>query len=221
MPTRHHEAGGGTWHLVKPTLPLPPLETYERGVDLTLQGEVASYVYFVVQGAVKLARICSDGRECIVGLAFAGDLVGAQSAILERKCSDTAITLSRSSLARWGKSQFLARFCGSPAFSLEASRILCRQMCRLECRISELEFQTARQRLEALLRYWPGIEISGGGLAGGFRLPLSRVDIGQLLGVTPYHVSRLLTALERDRVIARRGRHIWVPPAAPRRAVTQ
>lgn len=222
MPIDRREIGSGAWHQREPTLPLPAVETYEPGVDLTSQGEVASCVYFVVQGVVKLAHVCPDGRECIVHLAFAGDLVGAQSAILEKECFETATTVAKSGLARWGVSQFLARFKGDPAFSLEVSRLLCRQVCRLQCSILGLGFQTARQRFEGLLRCWPDTEIpAGGDTAGGTKLPLSRDEIGQFLAITRSHVSRLLDALESDRVIARRGRHIWVMPVALRRATAE
>ncbi len=39
-------------------------------------------------------------------------------------------------------------------------------------------------------------------------LPFSQIEIGDILGLTPVHVSRTFTKLEEDGVIARDGRHI-------------
>jgi CRP-like cAMP-binding protein len=92
----------------------------------------------------------------------------------------------------------------------------------LRRRVVELGSQTARQRLEALLRFWPGSEIVGdGNPSGEFDFPLSRDDIGQLLSITPYHVSRLLSALEKDSLIKRRARRICVLSLALRRAAAR
>ncbi len=39
-------------------------------------------------------------------------------------------------------------------------------------------------------------------------LPFSQIEIGDILGLTPVHVSRTFTKLEEDGVISRNGRHI-------------
>ncbi len=186
---------------------LPSRETYHAGVDLTSQGKKPQSVYYVMEGVVKLARVCPDGREIILDLAFTGDLVGVDSALLGEECLETATTVTPCELAHWRVPEFLAKFKNDPAVLVEVTYLLCRQMGRHRCRIVELGCETARRRLEALLRRWPGV-------ATGFDLPLNREEIGQVLLVSPYQVSRLLGELEKDCVIRRKTRRIRVQPVA-------
>jgi CRP-like cAMP-binding protein len=222
MPGQRGETTSVPWHKGNLAVPLPPVETYEAGVDLTSQGEAASCVYYLSKGVVKLAHMSPDGRVSILELAFAGDLIGAQSIFLGAECFETATTLVNSGLARWRAPEFLTKFKAEPAFSMEVARVLCRQVCRLRWCVSEFGVQTARQKFEALLRSWPGDVVAGrGNPAGGFDLPLSRDEIGQLLSISQYYVARLLGDLEEDRVIRREGREIRVLPAALRPLAVQ
>jgi CRP-like cAMP-binding protein len=201
----------------RPALSLPQTEAYQPGVDLSLQGELARYVYCVVKGVIKFTHVCPEGRESIVDLGFAGDLVGALPAILAQKCFVTATTLTDCRLARWKAPEFLGRVDLDVAFAVEVCRQVCRQACMLRRQVLALGSQTARQRLEGPLRSWPSSEIAGDGNPYvEFDFPLRRDEIGQLLSITPYHVSRLLSALEKDSLIKRRTRRICVLPAALR-----
>ena len=219
MGTQGGETSDGTQHCMEVTLQLPPVETYRSGVDLTSQGEVPSCVYFIVEGVVKLVHVCPDGRERIVELGSKGELVAAQSAILGLKCFATATTATKSKLARWRSADFAARLSRDPTFSFRVSRLLSLQSDKLYRQFLQLTYLTARERFEALVRFWRDIPDAGGRLpAGEFDLPMSREELGQILSITPYHVSRLLVALEQDRFVIRQGRRIRVVSAVPRPA---
>ncbi|MFB3778569.1 MAG: Crp/Fnr family transcriptional regulator [Bryobacteraceae bacterium] len=196
------------------SIALPPPETYHAGIDLCAQGKPAKSVCYVVEGVVKLTHVRADGRQIILDLTFPGELIGADAALLGEECLETATTVTDCGIARWGLPEFRARFEREPGFLMEAMRVLCRQMGRHRCRITELGFETGRERLEALLRRWPGAAV-------GFDLPLNREEIGQVLLISSYHVSRLLGELEQDRVIRREMRRIRVQPVALWRAAAQ
>ncbi len=199
--------------------PLPPVEVYQPGVNLTSQGEVPPHVYLVVDGVVKLVHEYVDGRAGIVELACEGDLVGVHAALLGEACLESAVTLTKSSLARWRSSEFIARLASDAGFSVGVCRVVCRQVRALRCRLLESLSQTARQRFEGLVRFWLDHGLAANrDTAGPFDLPLTREELGALLSVTPSHLSNLLGGLEKEDMIARQGRVIRVLPAALRRA---
>jgi CRP-like cAMP-binding protein len=117
MPTQRSEAGRGARCQRRVTLPLPPLEWYGAGYELTSQGETAPFVYCVVEGLVKLVHLGRNGHVGILELARGGELVGAQSALLGEQCSETAATVNRCSLARWDASEFAEHFSHEPVFA--------------------------------------------------------------------------------------------------------
>lgn len=43
-----------------------------------------------------------------------------------------------------------------------------------------------------------------------FYLPVSQKDLGEILGLTPVHISRSLTAMERDNVLIKHRQHIQI-----------
>ncbi|MFB3778233.1 MAG: Crp/Fnr family transcriptional regulator [Bryobacteraceae bacterium] len=219
MPVRRIESEVRSRQGVNLLAPLPPAETYEPGVRLTSQGEMAGCVYLVTQGMVKLFHRYPDGREWIVELAAGGDLVGAQPAVLGEPCLETAVTLTECRLARWRAPEFLARLNRDAGLAIQVCRMISRHVRALQCRLLESGVQPARWKFEGLLRWWADAATARPGRpAGEFDLPLSRDELGQFLFIAPCQVSRLLSAAEKDGLIARQGRRIRVLPNALRPA---
>ncbi len=187
------------------------VETCEHGVALTSQGRSVDYVYFVVTGAIKLGHVCQDGREVIVELASGGDLVGAHSALCGEACQESAVTLSRCRLARWEPKEFRARLATDADFAGEVLRVTIRQALALRRRLLEFAVMPAKQRLCGLFWFWlERVLKEAPAPSGGFTIPLARVEIAQLLSITPYHLSRVLNELERAGFILREDRYIRV-----------
>ncbi len=222
MSAHRFEAAAGSEAEMKSVTPFPPTEIYEPGVDLTSQGEVAACVYLVVEGLVKLVHALPDGGERIVELLGEKDFVGVHSAVLAESCFETAVTLTKCRLARWRASEFLVRLKCDAGLAVQVCRMISRHVRALQCRLVESGVQPARRRFEVLLQWFAERGTRGPVKpAVGFDLPLTRDELSEFLFVTPFQVSRLLSAAEKDGIIARQGRHIRVLPAALRRAAAQ
>jgi CRP-like cAMP-binding protein len=218
MPTPHGESNSGAGSDVKGDFPSPPLETYHPGVDLASQGEPADFVYFVAKGFVKLTNADAHGNQSIVELVWGGGLVGAESALLRKECSETATTIVKCRLARWRASQFAAQFGGEPDFTRWVGGLLSQQICTLRGRFLDLARLTAPQRLEVLLRHWAEGETRGeANPAPELDLPLARHELAEVLTITPCHLSRLLRSSEKQGRIQRGVPHIRVCAAGFRK----
>jgi len=183
---------------------LPPVELYHQGIELTTQGEPAGQVYCIMTGIIKLTHIGKDGKQRVTTLASGGELVGAESVLLGAECLETAVTLTPCRLARWSAAEFTSRLATDGGFAAGICRVAFFQNRRLRSRLLAASGRTARERFLDLLLNWPEEPPARAPYRGApSGLPLSREDLSAILAVSPFQVSRLVTALEKDGVIRR------------------
>ena len=173
---------------------------------------IASYAN-VLSGVVKLSKVLEDGRQQLVGLQFAPDLLGRPFATQSRVSAEAASDVD---------------LCIIPRSALEA---LLRQSTALERRLmmqALRELDEARDWMVTLGRknaaekvasflYLIATHTEPGAdePETSFDLPLSRADIGDFLGLTVETVSRQISRLKGDGVIEIVNfRHVTVPDLA-------
>lgn len=174
--------------------------TVPAGQVVTWAGDAAASCANVVSGALKLSASTEDGREQIVGLIFPGDFVGE---LFGDEAPLTITTLTETDL------------CSYPRASFE--RVLDRhpRMERMLLRRTMASLNEARERTLALGRCNAQERVAGFlldlcGRAGvpdaegaiRIRIPVSRGEIADYLGLTIETVSRQFTRLKADGVIA-------------------
>jgi len=181
----------------------------ETGAELVGDSEkIASYSN-VLSGVVKLSKTLADGRHQIVGLQFAPDFLGrpfkAESEINAEAATEVSLcSFPKASIERMMKE--------SPQLE---HRLLVQTLKELdEARewMVTLGRKTASEKVASFLLliarnidpYRPGSPKDV-----VFDLPLTRSDIADFLGLTIETVSRQLTILRKDDVIAiENNRHI-------------
>lgn len=180
---------------------------FRRGETILAAGsDTAGTLYgTLVSGAAKLSAIDREGTERIVALIHPAGMLGQ---IFSVTASLSVIALTDSEACLFPRSRFEALTSVNSAL---ARRLLEEALAELDASRSLIDLisrRSATARVAALLM----------GLARGaspvpchgaeiFELPLTRGEMAQLLGVTIETVSRTLTALERDGLIARHGTH--------------
>jgi CRP-like cAMP-binding protein len=190
---------------------LPPAEDYPAGVELTSQGTPSRYVYFIETGGVKLVHTYREGREIILDLKFGGTLVGASSALLSEPCTSAAITMVRSRLVRWGTREFSAQVEGNHSFSRFVNSILSRETQRLCTRLAILGYGCARTKLLYFLNeHAVSQQTSRMGVWKALHLPLTQRELAEMLAMSPFHLSKVYGALERDGLIRRAKGRLYI-----------
>ncbi len=168
---------------------------FERNEEIFGEEEEADFVYKVVSGAARTFRVLSDGRRQVVGFHLAGEIFGLERGQAHRfsgeAVSDCTVALIRRSVL-----DKAAQADGATTRWLWG--LAADEMERLQGHAMLLGRKTATERIAAFL-----IEMAGRSPAvGGVNLPMSRSDIADYLGLTVETVSRTLTQLEREQVIA-------------------
>lgn len=183
--------------------------TYRRGEPLYIEGDSANGVYCLYRGAAKVFRTARDGREQIVRLASAGDLVGYRSVFDGQIHSTCATALDEVQACFIPRAQFALLCENAPTLAHAMLGLLSHQLVAVEERMLELTQKSVRERLaETLLQLHAifGVERDGTTLD----VRLSRGELAELVGAATESVIRFLTDFKRAGVLSLRGKRIGI-----------
>ncbi|MBL8670406.1 MAG: helix-turn-helix domain-containing protein [Alphaproteobacteria bacterium] len=164
------------------------------------EGEPATAVFNVKEGAVRLYKLLADGRRQIVGFLFEGDFLGL-SGVRGGNYAYSAETVVPSHICRLQRSAidgFLHEF---PKMERQLLDIAAAELAAAEEQMLLLGRKTARERLASFLLKLSERAVRRGKPADPVSIPMSRTDIADFLGLTTETVSRTMTQLKRERLI--------------------
>ncbi|ABR64869.1 helix-turn-helix domain-containing protein [Sinorhizobium medicae] len=169
--------------------------TYKAGREIYAQGDLSDKCYQVSTGAVRVYRLLSDGRRQVVSFHLPGEMFGFEAG---PNHSFFAEAITATTLAVFGRRHMQER-------SRELLALALTGMARAQQHLLVIGRQCAVERIAAFL-----VDLSerqGGGRQ--LRLPMSRQDIADYLGLTIETVSRVVTKLkERSVIVLRDARTI-------------
>ncbi len=169
-----------------------------RGQVFVWEGESSAICANIVSGVLKVTSATADGREQIVGLLFAGDFVGQP---FREETSLTVTALSDADLCIYPRRGFETVL--DDHAKLERM-LLQRTMAALDdarSRMLSLGRKSAEERVAGFLLEMAARCAEGEG-RDSFDLPLTRGQMADILGLTIETVSRQLTNLKREGLIA-------------------
>lgn len=175
-----------------------PQSPFEAGQALFRQGDQARLVFRIRSGAVVSYNLLADGRRQVTGFHLPGDFVGLEAGVhhtttAEALTSVEALAMSRSDLSvRAAADSGLAR-------ALWQTSVAAFQ--RSEQHALILARQGATERVVAFLLDFCARK----GSVDVVDLPMTRQDIADYLGLTIHTVSRTLSHLEAEGLIAARS----------------
>jgi CRP/FNR family nitrogen fixation transcriptional regulator len=180
-------------HSVQPSVPdafdpapLQPISFFSAGVEIYAQGEKAGAFYQVEFGAVRIYRLLADGRRQISAFHLAGETFGFEA--------DTTHHFFAEAISATGVRVFRL---AAADMSRQLLPLALKGLTRAQEHHLVLGRQNAIERVAAFL-------VDMAERQGGLRqveLPMSRMDIGDYLGLTIETVSRVFTRLKDKGVI--------------------
>ncbi|RUW87655.1 helix-turn-helix domain-containing protein [Mesorhizobium sp. M7A.F.Ca.US.010.02.1.1] len=181
-------------HSARPTLPAifdsappQPVSFFPAGSEIYAQGEKAGAFYQVRFGAVRIYRLLADGRRQISAFHLAGETFGFEA--------DMTHHFFAEAINATGVRVF--RFTAGADMSHQLLPLALKGLTRAQEHLLVLGRQNAIERVAAFL-----VDMTE--RQGGLRqveLPMSRMDIGDYLGLTIETVSRVFTRLKDKGVI--------------------
>lgn len=187
--------------------------TYDAGTTVVWSGDRMDFVATVVTGIATLTQTMEDGRRQMVGLLLPSDFVGRPG---RNRAHYDVIATTELVMCCFRKKPFEEMMNRTPHV---AQRLLQMTLDELDAArewMLLLGRKTAREKIASLLAIIARRDASlhmktaHGSLI--FDLPLTREEMADYLGLTLETVSRQISALRRDGIIALEGkRRVTVP----------
>ncbi|QIL01613.1 Crp/Fnr family transcriptional regulator [Sphingomonas sinipercae] len=178
--------------------------TLRRGETLFATGDEGFACATLISGALKIASFSADGTERILSLVHPAGFVGEMFAPVERH---DVVALTDSNLCVFARKDYERAIERFPALGRALLRRTAQDLFESRSAIDLMSRRSAQQKVAGfILSIARSASESPCHAAAQFDLPLSRAEIAGVLGLTIETVSRQLSRLEREGVIARQGR---------------
>jgi CRP/FNR family transcriptional regulator len=186
---------------------------HEPGHELLADAMPITSYANVLRGVIKLTKVLEDGRQQVVGLQFAPDLLGRPFAGESRVSAESASDVDLCMIPK-GALENLVQESGPLEHRIMLQAL--RELDEARDWMVTLGRKTAAEKVASFLYLIAThIDPEKDDGAASFDLPLSRADIADFLGLTIETVSRQMSKLKADKIIEIVNyRNITVPDLA-------
>ncbi|RVT97882.1 Crp/Fnr family transcriptional regulator [Rhodovarius crocodyli] len=167
------------------------------------EGDSAQSVVMLMRGVAKLTRQLPNGRQQVVGFRFAGDILGFTT---RRSFASDAEMLTEGQVCRISRLDFegmLARF---PATQRRLIDLCSQELAEAQEQLVTVGRRQAEQRVAAFLIALAEAARRRGQSYDVLDMPMTRAEIGDLLGLALETVSRAFTQLKKRGFVKELGR---------------
>ena len=173
----------------------------QKNEHLYREGDDFESVYAVRSGAVKAYRVTPDGEEQVTGFYFPGEIIGMDG-ISKGVYACSAKALETSAICEIPFNRLEELSVQIPSMQRHFFQLMSQEITSDQQLITRLSKNSAEERVASLL-----ISISARNARRQlsktqFRLPMSRTDIGNFLGLTVETVSRVMSRFGKQSLVA-------------------
>jgi CRP/FNR family transcriptional regulator len=176
---------------------------YKKHQSLFLEGSSPRGVYCINEGMVKIFQLGDEGKEQIIRIAKAGEIVGFKSLFNEVPYQVTAETLEESNICFIGKDDFLDMMDANPILRKAVIKELSHELADREDFITNMSQKSVRERLAFTMIILQKIYNKE-------PINLSREDLANFVGTATETLIRLLKDFKEEGVIEVHTRKITI-----------
>lgn len=180
----------------------------ETGNVVYHQGTPGEGVYCISRGLVAIRSFAPDGASMLLRLAYPGDLIGYRAFITgrEHRTEAQAVLPSRVCVVAQYDAKQVIQAC--PSVLARIAERCADELDRCHEDIQEVRGMPTIDRLARLLAKLMAAHGDQTDKIRHMRLPISRQDIADILGIRPETLSRLMTRLQDEGKLEASGRTI-------------
>lgn len=180
------------------------------GEMLCKPGETAGDFCTLSQGWAYSFRHLENGDRQILEVFLPGDIIGLRDFSLSRRL-DGVQMVEDGIFCRFSYRHMLSLFGQSLTLTAVMFAISSHQQVLLSERLVTLGRRSARQKIAQFVHEMhQRLSQTNPDMSLNFRLPLTQEQLGDLLGLTPVHVSRTLSGLNDDNILYRNRHQIRI-----------
>ncbi len=173
----------------------------QKGDYLYRSGDPFQSVFAVRSGTIKAINITNDGQEQVTGFYLPGEIVGLDG-LAEDNHTNSAIALETAAVCEIPFSNLEELSLKIPTLQRHFFQLMSREITSDQKLITMLSKNSADERVAALLLSISTRNHRRHLSATDFRLPMSRSDIGNYLGLTIETVSRVLSRFQKNDLLS-------------------
>ncbi|HUO53746.1 MAG TPA: helix-turn-helix domain-containing protein [Rhodoblastus sp.] len=162
------------------------------------QGRDAPFVSNITAGALRLSKLLPDGRRQVVGFALPGDFLGLGMQPIHPFTADALTPVKVCQFSRIGFSELLDK---TPHLMRAMMYMAAQELTLAQDQMVVLGRRTAEEKIASFLIGMRNRYARIHGASVHVPLPMTRLDIGDYLGLTVETVSRMMTRMAREKVI--------------------
>ncbi|MBD7912352.1 MULTISPECIES: Crp/Fnr family transcriptional regulator [Clostridium] len=178
---------------------------YAKGDVIFSEGDVASTLYFINEGKIKIYKYTKDGKEQILYILSEGDFFGELDLIKPSKYGFNSKAIVDTKICTLSKDEMKDLMVRNPEISIKVLETVGERLSNVENLAQNLATNDVDSRMAYLLidlleKYG---EITDKNVS--IMLPLSREDMANYIGVTRETISRKLKKFEDEELIKIEG----------------
>ena len=182
-------------------------QLFNKGDYLFHQGEPFESIYIIRSGSIKIYVLTGDGQEQVTNFQFSGEVLGF-SGLSTGTYSVSAVAMETTSICKISFADLEELSLNSSVLRQDIYSIMGRELQQFETMIMTLSKKTSEERVAGFLLKISDHYEQQGYSATCFRLPMSRNEIGNFLGLAVETISRVFSKLQKRSLIQVNGKEI-------------
>jgi CRP/FNR family transcriptional regulator, anaerobic regulatory protein len=167
------------------------------GQTIVLEGDACSHCFRVLTGAVRLYKGTADGRRQLIDFLVAGDCFG----LLGARYTYSVEAITHTTLSKTSRASLATAVRERPALADRLIELAAAELARAHEQMLLLGRKNAQEKVASLLVELAR-RVGANEAKPAFRLPISRQEMADHLGLTIETVSRTMTRLKEEGLIA-------------------
>ena len=181
---------------------IPPV-AYPKGAVLFMEGQIASGIFAVCSGQVKLSTSSHEGKAIILKIAETGELLGLPSTLSGKPYEVTAEVSDPARVSFTPRATFLRYLRKNPEAFIQVAQLLTESHYAGHEVIQSVGL--SRPASEKLARFFLGWSADHAQGRDRLRITLTQEEIGEMIGVTRETVTRLLAVFKKKNLLTVKG----------------
>ncbi|CAM2759512.1 cAMP-binding domain of CRP or a regulatory subunit of cAMP-dependent protein kinases [Flavobacterium succinicans] len=182
--------------------------TIKKGEPIFEEGDTVNGVYCIKDGYCKLSKLSTNGKDQIVKLVKAGELLGQRSMVSDEPANLTAIAIEDMEVCFIPKTEILGFFNTNNQFSLSLMKSVCGDLKDSDMHVVSMAQKTVKNRLAETLIYLQ--ETFGTNPDKTLKIQLSREELAGMIGTATESCIRILSEFNKNGTIELVGKKIAV-----------
>lgn len=182
---------------------------YKKGQAIFYERNLPQGLFCIFSGKVKIHKLGDDGKEQIVRFAKKGNVLGYRALLSGDNYYASATALEETVVCYFQKNIYFEVLKANPELCLQTIKLLASDLKTAEHLITNMAQKHVRERIaEALvmLKDYYGLEEDNMTI----NTVLTREDIGSIAGTSTETSIRVLSELNKDKIIALSGKRIRI-----------